>query len=403
MVESEIAQVALKMIAEIVAAGLAIPVVVLVLECAAAAWGAPERVGDAEVPRPKVAVLVPAHNEAAGIKTTLTTILSQLEPSDRLLAIADNCTDRTAEIAREAGATVLERQDPIRRGKGYALDFGWRALAEDPPDVVVVVDADSHVESGAIERVSRLAAASRQPVQALYLMAQPPSPSPKDAVSALAFLVKNWVRPQGLARLGLPCLLTGTGMAFPREALAEISLASGNIVEDMQLGLDLALVGRAPLFCPAAKVLGTLPGRAEAATSQRTRWEHGHLQTLISQIPRLVVAAVAQRRFDLLALALDLSVPPLSLLVGLLVAATGGALLLGIFGLGWEPAVLLVVQGILVVGSIFGAWVQFGRAEIPPQMLLAVPGYVLGKIPLYFKFLVRPQKDWVRTERDSSE
>ncbi len=401
MVASEIANVILITIASISAVGLAIPTAVLAIECTAAFFGPRERASDARISRPNVAVLVPAHNEAAGIEATLAALLPQLDSSDRAIVIADNCSDRTAEIARAVGATVLERQDLTRRGKGYALDFGLRALESDPPDVVVVVDADCRVEPGAIDRISRLAAASGKPVQALYLMEQPPSPSPKDAVSALAFLVKNLVRPQGLARLGLPCLLTGTGMAFPREVIGMVSLASGNIVEDMQLGLDLALAGRAPIFCPEAKVMGILPAREKAAESQRTRWEHGHLQTLVSQVPRLVGAAVARARFDLLALALDLCVPPLSLLVGLWTVAAGVAMLAGTFGLRWEPFVLLALLGLSIAVSIIGAWFKFGRTEIPAKMLLVVPVYILGKIPLYFKFLVRPQKDWVRTERDS--
>ena len=401
MVASEIANVILKIILWIVTVGLAIPTSVLVIECAAAFLKARDRDSDSEAPRPKIAVLMPAHNEAAVIEQTLTTLLPQLEPTDRAIVIADNCSDRTPEIARNAGATVLERQDNERRGKGYALDFGLRALESDPPDVLVMVDADCQVEPGAIDRIARQAAALQKPVQALYLMKQPPSPSPKDAVSALAFLVKNLVRPQGLERLGQPCLLTGTGMAFPWSTIRMVDLASGNIVEDMQLGLDLALVDRAPTFCPEAKVTGIFPAQDAAADSQRTRWEHGHLQTLVSQVPRLAKAAVVQKRSDLLALALDLCVPPLSLLVGLEVVATGVAFLAGMFGLGWQPFAVLALQCVLLAVAIVGAWSKFGRTEVPAKMLLTVPMYVLGKVPLYFKFLVRPQQDWVRTERDT--
>ncbi|HEU0077392.1 MAG TPA: glycosyltransferase, partial [Longimicrobiaceae bacterium] len=148
------------------------------------------------------------------------------------------------------------------------------------------------------------------PAQAVYLLERPSRPGPKDLVSALAFMVKNLVRPSGLGRLGLPCLLTGTGMAFPWETIRAAKLASGNIVEDMQLGLDLALAGHAPLFCEQARVTGKLPEQSKAAVSQRTRWEHGHLQTLITQVPRLLTGAMRKRRFGALALALELAVPP---------------------------------------------------------------------------------------------
>jgi cellulose synthase/poly-beta-1,6-N-acetylglucosamine synthase-like glycosyltransferase len=190
-------------------------------------------------------------------------------------------------------------------------------------------------------------------------------------------------------------------MAFPWGVLQTISLASGNIVEDMQLGLDLAIAGYAPYFCGAAQVTGVLPQQAEAATSQRTRWEHGHLQTLLTQVPRLVKAALSQQRGDLLALALDLSVPPLSLLVMLWLAATAIAGLFSLFTGIWMPTLLFSVEGILIITAIVIAWVNFGRDKISGKTLLSVPFYVLWKIPLYFAFVFKPQKDWVRTQRDS--
>ena len=291
----------------VIAIGLLVPIVVLFVECSAALLPGQFETGESQEPQPKVAVLVPAHNEALGIGATLETLLPQITDQDYVIVIADNCDDETAAIARTFGVTVLERQDTERRGKGYALDYGLRSLEVDPPEVVVVVDADCIVHQGTIERIARQAAAVARPVQAIYLMELPEKPSPKDSVSALAFLVKNLVRPSGLKRLGLPGLLTGTGMAFPWSALQKATLASGNIVEDMQLGLDLAIAGYTPLFCSEARVTGRLPQQRQAAKSQRTRWEHGHLQTLLTQVPKLLKESVRQRRIDLAALALDLS------------------------------------------------------------------------------------------------
>lgn len=379
---------------------LLIPVAVLFLECTASLFSASQSTADTKSPRPKVAVLIPAYNEAAGIAATISTILPQLTPDDRLLVIADNCTDSTANIARKCGATALERQDTERKGKGYALDFGLVAIASDPPEVVIVVDADCICQPDAIEKLARIAVASQGPVQATYLMEQPPNPTPKDSISALAFLVKNLVRPSGLKQLGFPSLLTGTGMAFPWSIIRSVSLASGNIVEDMQMSLDLAIAGHPTMFCPAARVTGCLPQQQQAATSQRTRWEHGHIQTLLTQTPRLAAASLQQKRFDLLAIALDLSVPPLSLLVALWLAAFAASLLATTLGTSPLPAILLAIQGLLILVSIVGAWAKFGRADISGSTLLSVPFYILWKIPLYLGFLLKRQTKWVRTERD---
>lgn len=384
----------------IIAVGLCIPTGVLGIECIGALWG------DRSIPeistevKPRVAVIIPAHNEEGTIETTIQSLSAQLGDDDRAIVIADNCTDGTAAVARGLGVTVLERKDDIKKGKGYALDYGVQFLAEDPPEVVVVMDADCLCGEGAIARISSLAAHRGQPVQALYLMEQPPQPQGKDSVSALAFLVKNWVRPKGLDRLGLPCLLTGTGMAFPWSVLGSISLASGNIVEDMQMGLDLAIAGYPPLFCETALTTGILPRQSQVAKGQRMRWEHGHLRTLFAQVPRLLGAALQQRRFELFAIALDLCIPPLSFLVLVWGIFFLGAIALAYFGIAQSAALILALQGILMVLAILGAWAKFGRKTISGRSLLAVPLYILWKIPLYFAFWLKPQTQWVKTERE---
>lgn len=392
----------------VMALALLVPILVLFVECFAALLPSRSVVTEqgrseavAEESSPKIAILIPAHNEALGIGATLETLLPQLTDQDRLIVIADNCNDETASIARNLGVTVIERQDTELLGKGYALDYGLRFIQAEPPDVVVFIDADCLVAPGAISTIARQAAASARPVQATYLMEQPANPGPKDAVSALAFMVKNLVRPSGLERLGLPCLLTGTGMAFPWSVIQTVTLASGNIVEDMQLALDLAIAGSAPRFCQSARVIGRLPAQTAAAKTQRTRWEHGHLQTLLTQVPKLLKASIEQIRFDLLALALDMSVPPLSLLVIIWLAVTGLAIFAATLGISGIPALILSLEGLLILLAIVGAWAKFGRADLPVLTLLSVPFYIVWKIPLYFSFLWRRQTKWVRTERDA--
>lgn len=347
------------------------------------------------------AILMPAHNEAAVISATLQTLQTQLTATDRLIVVADNCTDQTATLARQFGATVLERQDQQNRGKGYALDFGLRYLADDPPDVVVMIDADCQVQPGALDRISKVAIATQRPVQATYLMEQPTQPSPKQLVSTFAFKVKNLVRPLGMHQLGQPCFLTGTGMAFPWQSLTTVELASGNIVEDMKLGLDLAIAGTAPLLCADALVLGQQPQADKTEITQRTRWEHGHLKTLMAYGPKLLLAGLKQRRVGLIALAADLCIPPLALLAMLWGVVAIAVTLIALMGASWLPAMMLYGAGVALFSAILLAWFNFSRKELPLQKLLAVPFYILWKVPLYFKFLAQPEVRWVRTDRNS--
>ena len=350
--------------------------------------------------RPRVAVLVPAHDEAAIIRATLASVTPQLLPGDRLLVVADNCTDDTARLAREAGAEVVERFDTVLRGKGYALDFGVRHLALQPPEVVIVVDADCQVAEGAIDCLARRYHQAQRPVQALYLMRAPAGSGLKVQVAEFAWRVKNLVRPRGWARLGLPCQLMGAGMAFGWHDLALINLANGHLVEDVKLGLDLCQQGKPPVFCPEALVTSQFPASQQGMNSQRTRWEHGHLGLMLADAPKRALAAIRQRNGSLLAMTLDLLVPPLALLVlallGLNLVTWLAYLLSGHAAPAWIALAALVMLGLAVVL----AWARFCRELIPFSVLLYAPFYAARKIPLYLGFLIKRQVEWVRSKRD---
>src|SRR5215813_9025274 len=188
--------------------------------------------------RPRIAVLIPAHNESGGIRATLDDIRAQICSGDRLLVVADNCTDRTAVVAAAAGAEVVERHDLTRIGKGYALDNGLQHLRAEPPQIVVFVDADCRLLPDAIGRLALASSGTGRLVQALYHMASPDHGRINYRVAEFAWRVCNWIRPLGLSSLGLPCRLAGAGMAFPWGVIRSVELASGEIAEDQKLGPD---------------------------------------------------------------------------------------------------------------------------------------------------------------------
>ncbi|CCE09375.1 Glycosyl transferase, family 2 [Bradyrhizobium sp. STM 3843] len=352
------------------------------------------------IQRPPLAVLIPAHNESSGIRPTIADIRAQLLPHDRLLVVADNCSDDTAAMARDAGAEVIERTDLVRRGKGYALDWGVRHLGSRPPAVVIIVDADCRVSEGAIEALASACGSSNRPVQALYLMSAPVNSSINHQVAEFSWRVKNWLRPLGLFVLDLPCQLMGSGMAFPWEVIRTAELASGQIVEDLTLGLDLTLAGHPPLFCPTARIGSTFPTSAKGAQSQRRRWEHGHLDTIMRAAPKLLARACVKRDLDLMAVALDLSVPPVSLLGMLVLAAFGLSLLASLIG-GSSIGLWVSAGNLLVFVSAIGiAWLKCGMDLVPPASLLLIPFYVARKLKLYAQFAFgQVDSQWTRTDR----
>jgi cellulose synthase/poly-beta-1,6-N-acetylglucosamine synthase-like glycosyltransferase len=388
------------------AALLAIPVLLFCLEILAALI-VPQRefaVADRDAPRRRVAVLVPAHDESTEILDTLGDIKKQLEPGDRLLVVADNCTDDTAAIARAAGTEVTERDDRTRIGKGYALAWGLQHLKADPPGVVIMIDADCRLANDTLKRLATVCAATKRPAQALYLMSEPAG-SPIDyRVAVFAFRVKNWVRPLGLRALNLPCQLMGTGMAFPWEIIGAANWATGAGVEDIKLGLELARAGHPPVLCPSAGVNSQFPMSSKGAGSQRKRWEQGHLGVMVTTIPGLIYKSLAHGNFALLALALDLAVPPLTLLgmlVSLMLLISGFAVLFGL------PSTALTISAANLSAytiAVMLCWLKFGRDILPLSSISSVATYAIDKLPLYRQIVSRNgNSEWIRTDRKKVE
>lgn len=349
--------------------------------------------------RGSIAVLIPAHDEQAGLSSTIDSVRTQLRPGDRIVVVADNCTDDTARVAAAAGAEVFERHDPERRGKGYALDFGRRHLGASPADVVIVIDADCKVGPGAMDQLARRCLSSGRPIQGLDLMVAPTDSAIDYNIACFAWRVNNHVRPLGMSALGLPSRLMGTGMAFPWSVFEKAPLATGNVVEDLELGLALARAGSAPEFCPNAIVTSEFPSSEEGARSQRKRWEGGHLR-MIKTATRQIGIALVERNWALLVLALDVATPPLTLLVLANVIAFGAAGLAFFMGAGLAPIVISAFGlGILCL-SIGLCWRTFGSELRPSQGARAVAGFMKQKIAVYGDFLRQGfMSKWVRAER----
>jgi cellulose synthase/poly-beta-1,6-N-acetylglucosamine synthase-like glycosyltransferase len=315
--------------------------------------------------------------------------------------VADNCSDDTATVARNEGVEVIERHNLALRGKGYALDFGLQYLKDNPPQVVIVLDADCLPETGVLMKLATRASSTGRPVQALYLMKNMHSPSLKEKIAEFAWLVKNLVRPKGLHNMGLPCHLTGSGMAFTWETLQGVSLATGNIVEDMKLGMTLTTQGKAPLFSEDTVVTSAFPSNSEGLESQRTRWEHGHLAMMWDEgLPKLA-KGLYRRDSALTSLAMDLCIPPLALLVSTVLAWQGVMALYGFASGNFTALVISLVYLLALAGAVGLAWHRFGRAVVTGRELMKVPAYVLAKLPLYGRFLSRRQAEWVRSKRDN--
>lgn len=384
----------------IVLAVLALPLLVTAVFVTELAAGLPRARHHrfADVPG-RVALVMPAHDEAAIIGRTLADLRAATEGWAEVLVVADNCTDETAAIARAAGVEVLERNDPANRGKGFALAFARDHLRADPPDAVIVFDADCWSDRSSLRCLAALALALGRPCQAISLIATARGAPPMVQLSNFAFMIKNRVRQLGLQRLTGRVHLVGTGMGFPWPIFAAAPLATASIVEDVELGRALGDAGLEPQLAPHSTVWSA-SSSATGTLVQRTRWEGGFLSFARAHLPRAFALVFRGGGVRALVTALDLAVPPLTLLaLGDAAALAGGALLTWLLGAPWWPVVLMVVLTALANGLVLLAWLREGRAFISAGALARIPFYILWKIPLYLGLLRGRPREWLRSGR----
>ncbi|HVZ04299.1 glycosyltransferase family 2 protein [Hyphomicrobium sp.] len=350
--------------------------------------------------RPPVAVIIPAHNEQSGIARTINSIREQLKPSDRMILIADNCTDDTADVARGLGAEVVVRADRTKIGKGYALDAGVKyLLSSDAPEIVLFVDADCVLAPDAITSLAHACATQDRPIQGLYLMTLPEEANIRQRISAFAWSVKNDLRPRGYYRLGMPCLLMGTGMALPIHLLDRLSLATDHITEDTVIGLKCALMGKPPAFCPDAVITSEFAPTESGREIQKSRWIHGQLSALFELGPLLVVAALRRRDPRLLALAADTSVVPLGFLL-IFVATLNLATLCWFAATGhlW-PLVLSVTSLVIAALALIAAWIKTGRNLLRLREIPDILRHAARQLVVIKDYVVGQRARWIRSER----
>ena len=354
----------------------------------------------AGAPALDLAVIVPAHDEEPGIGATLESLAACKYPAAhrRTIVIADNCGDDTASRARELGVEVWERTDPGNRGKGHALAWALERLFAEaqPPDAVVMVDADCTVSTNLLEACARHLVDGARAIQVDYVAGNPEDSSTA-ALRFAGFAVGDTVRFLGKERLGLSCGLVGTGMAFPRAMLEEVPWTVTGLVEDGEYHMRLVQAGARAEFVPEAWVSQAVPASLKASSEQQARWEMGKAQLVRRWAPQLVGSGL--RRMDPVRLhaGLECLVPPQSVLA----LGNGFGLLAGLAlrsrSLLWLSGFGILAQGAFVLGGL-----RLVRAPACVyRALLAAPILIAHKLTLYARLVLgRGPSGWVRTERE---
>ena len=245
----------------------------------------------------KFLAIIPAHNEEAVVGNLIESLQKQNYPKDKLdiVVIADNCTDKTKDVAESYGVKIFERheEDPAKRTKGDALSLFLNTLLADPKmdyDAFCVFDADNIVDSNFISAMNKHLCQGEEVVQGYRDIK-----NPTDSWIASGYAIFYWTmnRFYHLARYnaGLSPLINGTGFMVKFDAIRPTGWNTNTLTEDIEFSLKRIIQGKKLGWATDAIVYDEQPVKFKPSWSQRSRWTIGHIQCLQEYTKPLAKAA----------------------------------------------------------------------------------------------------------------
>ena len=230
----------------------------------------------------KFAALVCARNEERVIKLPVKSVLMSKYPVEarEVIVLADNCSDRTAEIAREAGATVWEKTTPSH-GKGDVLEWGIKRLREERPEVeaIAVFDADNFCSDGWFDAMNDALCDGEKVVTGRRSSSNPRATTISGWYTVYWSMI-NELSNRVRTNLGLSAKLTGTGFAFAVSILDEHGWRTHTLVEDTEFTVQTNLRGGRVAYVPEAEYADEQPVSADQMWRQLRRWSTGGWQVV---------------------------------------------------------------------------------------------------------------------------
>ena len=349
----------------------------------------------------KFMAIIPAHNEA-GVVANLIESLKKQEYDKNLLdiyVIADNCTDNTAEIARNAGAIVYERFDETKKTKGFALQWFLNKKVEDGSDydAFCVFDADNIVMPDFIEQMNKKLCQGEEIVQG-YRDIKNPTDSWISAGYAIFYWTMNRFYHLARYNVGLSPLINGTGFMVKMDIVRQEGWNTKTLTEDIEFSLKSIAKGRKLGWAVDAKVYDEQPIGFKQSWSQRSRWTVGHLQCVKYYTVDLLKGVAKNKtlmNFDGFLYILGI---PMMLITFLLLAVNSVIYVAGgmtgvelIFNFGkylFATFLLPIVTALLIL--------ILDRRPVRPMIkgLLAYPLFLGSWILINLKCLIKPDVKW---------
>lgn len=344
-------------------------------------------------------VLIPAHNEELLLLGLIESVQSQDYPNEllKIIVIADNCNDKTAEVARKKGVIVLERFNQEEKGKGYAIKWALETVNMDQYDAVLIVDADCIMSSNVLKHLDKIIEKKR--VIQCHISVSNPDDSWFTRLLDVSRTIENEIYFPAKQRLGLSTRLVGTGMCFSNKILQKYGWDAFTIGEDWEYYVKLILHGETIAFAYDAKVHQLESSSLKQATSQRMRWSSGRFAIAWKYGFRLLARGLAERNIVKFDAALPLIFPNPSL--GINMTLVGLAIVLALPVDQKEILMVWFFSLVLIQIVIFIVGVFYTRNKLSKFMAIFIaPVFLIWKMAIdIFSALGMGKKKWVRTER----
>ncbi len=284
--------------------------------------------GEAQDPRTRFLLLIPAHNEEAGIVSTLDSIHALAYPQEQtqVLVIADRCTDGTATIVKASGVHCFERTEG-QAGKGAAIAWGIQKAmkALSTFDAVVIIDADTLVDRRLLSAFDVAFRAGHQ-IQQGYNYISNPWASPFTRIMAVTGVLRNGRYYTGKSAIGLQGMLTGTGMCLGTKTLEQHGWNAFSVGEDWEFSVKLLLAGERIYFNPIAKTFAKESQNFKQASRQRLRWASGRYAVMGNTVWELIMRGLGTKTPSLIDSAVTLVAPNYSSQASLAILCVLGGL-----------------------------------------------------------------------------
>lgn len=288
---------------------------------------APKKKKTVQAPLRRYAILISARNEESVIAQLLDSISQQDYPADLIVpfVVADNCTDATARVARDAGAVVYERFNKQQVGKGYALNYLIQqirdAWGDEYFDGYFVFDADNLLQPDYISQMNNVFGDPYQIVTS-YRNSKNFGDNWISAGYALWFLREAAFLNAPRFRLGISCMVSGTGFLFSREIMLRYGgWPFHTLTEDIEFSAHSIVQGERIGYCGATEFFDEQPTLFGQSWRQRTRWSRGYIQVFLKEGPGLFAGLLGRNSLSCFDLIMSIMPAMIFTVISLLVSA----------------------------------------------------------------------------------